>query len=190
MTQIQRAVTAVCILSCSIATSAGTLAAPPQDSPAIESFNQRVQDYVALHRRLEGPVLTTTLDMRHVRQAMDALAARITQERKDARQGEFFTREVAGELKARIREGCGGDLQTLLAIVQEETPPGLSAPRVGSRWPTAAAHGMIPPAVLCRMPQLPVELQFGFVGPHLVLWDVHADLIVDVLPNAIAMTVP
>jgi hypothetical protein len=190
MTQIQRAVTTVFVFACSLSLGPGTPVQASQDSPAIAAFNGRVQDYVRLHRRLEGPVPVTKVsrDMAEVRRAMDSLAAGIKRERGGFRQGEFFTADVARDLKALISEGCGGDLRGLLAIVQEETPAGLNPPPVGSRWPVEAGHAMIPPNVLCRLPSLPEELQYGFVGGHLVLWDMHADLVLDVLPNVLRTT--
>jgi hypothetical protein len=33
--------------------------------------------------------------------------------------------------------------------------------------------------MLCSLPQLPEELQFRFMNRDLILWDVHANLIVD-----------
>jgi hypothetical protein len=42
------------------------------------------------------------------------------------------------------------------------------------------------PAVLQALPPLPPELQYRMVGCDLVLIDVHADLIVDILPYALA----
>jgi hypothetical protein len=47
---------------------------------------------------------------------------------------------------------------------------------------------MIPPSVLCSLPALPEELQFRFWDRSLLLWDYHANLIVDILPNALPST--
>jgi hypothetical protein len=44
---------------------------------------------------------------------------------------------------------------------------------------------MTPAVILEALPPLPEELQYRFVGPTLVLLDVHADLVVDILPNAL-----
>lgn len=43
----------------------------------------------------------------------------------------------------------------------------------------------MPPKLLLALPLLPEELEYLFVNRDLVLWDWHADLIIDVLPNAI-----
>jgi hypothetical protein len=44
---------------------------------------------------------------------------------------------------------------------------------------------MVWPSILCALPPLPDELQYRFAGRTLILWDVHADLIVDLLPGAL-----
>ena len=49
-------------------------------------------------------------------------------------------------------------------------------------WRTAAAT---PPYVLAVLPTLPGELQYRFVGPDLVLVDIAANFIIDVLPDAL-----
>jgi hypothetical protein len=41
------------------------------------------------------------------------------------------------------------------------------------------------PALLAVLPALPEELEYRFIGRDLVLVDVHADLIVDVLKDAL-----
>ena len=42
----------------------------------------------------------------------------------------------------------------------------------------------VPACIVEALPPLPPELQYRFVGPDLVLVDVHASLIVDILRDA------
>ena len=44
------------------------------------------------------------------------------------------------------------------------------------------------PCVIAALPPLPPELQYRIVGDTLVLIDVHASLIVDLLPRALVET--
>jgi hypothetical protein len=41
---------------------------------------------------------------------------------------------------------------------------------------------------LAALPKLPKELEYRFLGRDLVLWDLHAGLIVDFIPRALAET--
>jgi hypothetical protein len=42
----------------------------------------------------------------------------------------------------------------------------------------------VPPQLLQVLPPLPPELQYRIIGRSLVLWDHHANLVVDYLPGA------
>ena len=46
---------------------------------------------------------------------------------------------------------------------------------------------MMPADVIVALPALPDVLQYRFVGRDLVLVDIEADLIVDVLPRALVV---
>jgi hypothetical protein len=170
----------------------GARAGAPQlpaeaDRLALAEFDGRIRAYTELHRRVEGPLppVQVSSDPAEVQRAMDRLAQAIRDSRPGAHQGDIFSPEIAVVFRRLIREGCGGNLRELLAIVTEEVERPLPAPRVHARWPPDAPFSMIPPAVLCALPALPGELEFRFINRDLVLWDVHADLIVDFIKDAI-----
>ena len=43
----------------------------------------------------------------------------------------------------------------------------------------------VPPNILAALPKLPEDLEFRFVNRHMILLDVHANLIVDYVLNAV-----
>ena len=172
--------------------STGAAATAPQttaDLLRIQAFERRVEAYVDLHRRLEGPLPTLEIsdNLRDVEAAMDALAKQIRKARKGARQGDLFTPDAAGPLRHRIA-GCLGPEQmaAILAANDEDVPRRLPKLRVNDRWPQDVPYGFVPPQLLCALPPLPPELQYRIIGRALVLWDHHADLIVDFIPEAFA----
>jgi hypothetical protein len=161
------------------------------DRQVLADFTRQVAGYVELHRRLEGPVPTihASSDPGEIRRAMAALARKIRAERTHARQGDFFTPAAGPVFRRLIAAGCGGDLEGLHAITTEENPYLKTwRPRINESYPDHLPYSMIPPSVLCSLPALPEELQFRFWDRALILWDYHANLIVDVLPNAIPST--
>lgn len=173
-----------------MAVAAGTARWPqPQTSPgsnttqAAADFEAQVQRYVELHRSLEGSVPTVAIseDYAQVLAAIDALAAKIRAARKDARRGEIFTPAIDCWFRDMIDaslEGC--DTRAILAWLNEENPPDVVlAPKINGRWPDGASHGPMPPKLLADLPRLPDELQYRILDGDLVLWDVHANLIVD-----------
>jgi hypothetical protein len=154
---------------------------------AVQGFERRVADYVTLHRLLEGPLppLQVSTDMGTVRAAMDALARRIQAARKDARQGDLFTDDVARVFRKRIA-GCVSpeDMQAILAEHEPGEP--VVTPRlvVNMTWPAGVPFSFVPPQLIATLPPLTPELQYRIIGRSLVLWDHHANLIVDFLPGA------
>ena len=154
---------------------------------ATEHFAQRVTAYVMLHRLLEGPLppLQTSQDMRVVHAAMDALAKQIQTARQDAQQGDLFPEDVARVFRRRIAACLAPeDLEAILVEHQESGPAWLPPVRVNAVWPAEVPFNFVPPQLLAALPPLPPELQYRIIGRSLVLWDHHANLIVDVLPGA------
>ena len=56
--------------------------------------------------------------------------------------------------------------------------------KVNMEWPAHVAYNFVPPQLLLALPLLPSELEYRLIGNSLVLWDHHANLIVDYLPGA------
>lgn len=154
---------------------------------AVQGFEQRVADYVAMHRLLEGPLppLQVSNDMGAVRAAMDALATRIRAARKDAHQGDLFTKDVAHVFRRRIaRCITPEDMEAMLAENEEHAPTLPPRLVVNMTWPEPVPFSFVPPQLIASLPPLPAELQYRIIGRSLVLWDHHANLIVDFLPGA------
>lgn len=159
-----------------------------EDYVATLIFERGVSDYVTMHRLLEGPLptLDVSTDMRVVQRAMDALARQIQTARKDARQGDIFTDAVSRMFRRRIATCLAPeDLEAILAEQQEGGAIAFPRPQVNAVWPAAVPYDFVPPQLLAALPPLPPELRYRILGRALVLWDHHANLIVDFLPGAL-----
>ena len=168
-----------------LAMNAAAQAAQPVPDQAEADMARRIDEYVALHRTLEGPVPTVKVssDPAEIRRAVDALGAQIRRARSAARRGDIFTPDISAMIRARILKACGGDVDAVHAIAHDEAPP-MPAARVNGKWP-GPEFTVMPSGVLCQLPALPDELEYRFVNRDLVLWDVHADVIVDILPSVL-----
>ena len=119
---------------------------------------------------------------------MAALAAAIRAERPDARQGDLFTLALGPELRARINDALldhgftAADVFASAQVDRTDRPP--LRLQVNGPFFWVLADAMFP-CVIEALPPLPPELQYRIVGNDLVLIDVHASLIVDILPNAL-----
>jgi hypothetical protein len=160
----------------------------PAEGAALTRFHKGVEEYVALHRRLEGPlpVPAVSSDVARIREASDALALAIRGARARARQGDIFTPEVTSLFQGVIRRALEGrNPSEVVAAINEEVPAGAPPrPALHSRYPVGASS-YVPCELLTVLPQLPPELQYRFVDRTLLLLDTHADLVVDLMPEAI-----
>jgi len=157
-------------------------------APEVREFLQRVDAYVALHRRLEvnTPPEVITADVDFLFAPRRALARELRKARAHAAQGDLFTPAVStylGILVNRTLREHG--LQNLLTIAQEEGHTVPIALGVNGDYDPAAALSFMPPCLLQALPRLPQELRYDFVGRALILWDVHAALIVDFAPRVL-----
>lgn len=166
-----------------------------QDIVVTQAFEARINEYVALHRLLEGPLppLRLTRDISKVQASMRELALRIRLTRRNAQQGDLLAPEVARMFRRYI-VACLPPEQWAAVLAdnaEEEEDVRLGPPPalyVNMEWPEQALFGFVPPQLLARLPQLPAELQYRIIGDTLVLWDHHANIIVDFLPGAFTVT--
>lgn len=177
------------LLIAAVGSSAQTV--PVTDDEAVQQFQQAADEYVLMHRYLERhlPPLTVTADVATLRQGIEAMAAAIRFARADAQQGDLFSPDVSEVLRYRIARSLQRQGLTPFDVRADQLadtgPVGAPVLKVNGAFPWVLAAGMNP-AVLQALPPLPPELQYRMVRTDLVLIDVHADLIVDILPYAIA----
>ena len=173
--------------------TAGSIGAqvPVTDDEAVQQFQQAADEYVLMHRYLERqlPPLTVTADVATLHQAIAAMAAAMRMARPDAQPGELFSPAVADVLRYRIARSLHRQGLTPFDVRADQLvdtgPVGNLALKVNGSFPWAIATGMIP-CILQALPPLPPELEYRMVGTDLILIDVHAGLIVDILPYALA----
>ena len=171
--------------------AAGASVIHATDRSAVEPFEKRVDAYVALRRgaaaRVPKPAVSSEPEA--IGAAVDALAEAIRSARPHAKIGDVFTRQSAFALRRRIEEVLtqhGRKATDLLADIDREGPVLPADLTVNGRFDWR--YGALMPADLIEaLPPLPAFLQYRFVNRDLVLVDVEADLIVDVLPGALAV---
>jgi hypothetical protein len=154
--------------------------------PLLE-FHARVEAYGLLHRTVEAetPPRTVTGDPTAVALASDALADAIIAARPHARQGDIFTPDVTRYFEHCIRGALAGvsNDRRLSELYEGDDFRNLRA-KVHARDPEGRVSTSVPPTLLWALPELPAELQYRIIGRDLALWDEHAALVVDFIPNA------
>jgi hypothetical protein len=153
----------------------------------LAAFEQSVQDYVAVQQRLarRTPPLRVTADPAQLRMAVDALGHAVQLERAGARSGDVFTLPVAQLFRRRILCALGSfDAAILIQEMEEDNDGDVPPLAVNEPFPWNAGNAMWP-SMLAAMPQLPEGIEYRFVGADLVLVDVRADLVIDILKGAL-----
>ena len=149
----------------------------------VSDFSARVWDYSQLRSELEKglPALTVTDDPAEIRRAIRARAKRIRAARAGAREGDMFTPTISVEFrKALILEM---DANTWAAIMDDN--PGEFSHQINGTYPEGKPFSTVPPNILAALPRLPEDIEYRFLGRHLILLDTRANLILDRIPYAI-----
>jgi hypothetical protein len=157
------------------------------DAKAMAAFEARVNEYVSLHRKLEEglPKLKKEATPQEIDKHQRALAQLVQDARKDAKPGDIFTPEAQTVVKALMTRVFGGpDGRALRDSIMDENPGNIKL-TVNSRYPDTVPLSTVPPQVLQGLPKLPEEMEYRFIGYHLILMDVHAHLVADLIENAL-----
>jgi hypothetical protein len=152
------------------------------------AFEQRLEAYAVLHRDLAAslPPLGSHPDRHLAAVARAYLASAIKVARATARQGDIFTPEATRFFRMVFAETTSARFGTFAPLMDEDgrVLSGIH-PDIHTPFPVGATQE-VPASTLFMLPTLPPELEYRIVDYDLVLWDVDADLIVDVLPYVVA----
>ena len=157
------------------------------DTAALNAFRASVDSYLGLRKKIsqEIPPLKVTPRAAEITAASDALARAVQRARPGARQGGFFSPEVAAVVQRQLEQALrDSDREAVLALITEE-PVAAKHASVHMRYPEGDVLATTPAVLLAALPPLPRELEYRFIGTTLVLRDIDAALVLDYLPNAI-----
>jgi hypothetical protein len=149
----------------------------------VADFSARVWSYAELRRNLEKglPALTVTDDPAEVRRTVSAFAERIRVARAGAQEGEIFTPAISAEFRKVLLLEMNAN--TWEAIMDDN--PGEFSNQINGSYPEERPLSTVPPNILAVLPRLPEDIQYRFVGRHLILLDTRASVILDRIPYAI-----
>ena len=154
---------------------------------ALSVFRERVDSYVALHRRLAPPpVAIGSTDSLSRLLTSRYLASAIRSSRRTSQQGDIFTPDVATLFRQLLADSIGErDGETFLAELSgsDVVPHGMH-PTVNEPYSMTAVF-RIPPDVRPGLPPLPAELDYRIAAHDLLLWDIYACSSSTFVPNAL-----
>jgi hypothetical protein len=159
-----------------------------EEARDLKAFAYNVQEYIKMQKGLKAslPALNPTKDAARIIEHQHALAGKIAQARRAARQGDIFTPEVAERFRKIIdRTFHGSEGRLARRTIRPDNLSKVVALHVNDVVPEEIPLTTTPPTLLLRLPKLPLELTYRIVGHDLTLQDTEARLIVGLIPNAI-----
>ena len=186
----------VCVLAVAAATLAqstqnAALAPPvvvsPADKTAIQTFEKQVKDYVQLRDRVKAnaPKLSKDSTPEQIQAYRTTLEQSLRTERAGAKRGDLFRPETADYIRRTLKiEFQGKDRQELRKTIFETELQGVVL-RVNYPYAQSAEFSEMPATLLAKLPQLPKDLRYRFVGRNMLLVDRESNLIIDYMPEAL-----
>ena len=156
---------------------------------AILAFHKHLEAYMKVHNEAEAkvPSLKRTDDPVEISSREKALGEMIMTLRAGAQEGVVFAAESQPHFRTIIQEDFAKRTLADRRALVHELPKGAKV-SVNTVYSTTLPLLTFPAALLQKLPDLPPELEYRIVGRHLILRDVKANLIVDVLRDAIPTT--
>jgi hypothetical protein len=157
------------------------------DAAALATMNDRLKAYIEIHKKIEDevPKLPKDATPEQIDTHQRAFEQRIRAARANAKQGDIFGPEaqpVIKRLLAAVFSGPEG--KQLLSSVLDENPAGMKL-TVNMRYPDSVPVSTMPPEVLQTLPKLSEDMEYRFIGRHLILLDAHSHVVADFIPDAI-----
>ena len=157
------------------------------DAPTIQEFLKRVDGYTAIRKRQEEalPPLPKQTTPQEVDAYERSLATLMQGARQGAKQGDIFTDDMQRMARRLLRPVFAGKegAHVRTEILDNEYKGNVTLTPNG-RYPDEIPVSTVPPQVLQNLPKLPAELEYRFVRQNLILFDPHAHIIADWVPNA------
>jgi hypothetical protein len=165
-----------------------TAAPDNPDSVIVADFNARLDNYVKKQRALlkDSPVAEDATPAQ-IKARQETVAAELRVIRKNAKQGDIFTPQVAALFKRLMHpEVKEQPRETKEALEEEDGEVAQVNLKVNATWPDSEPLTTVPANLLSKLPQLPMDVEYRISNKrHLVLRDVDANIIVDFIYNAI-----
>ena len=182
---IEGALVCVCLFAVQRAAAAPQATGAINTVDARKTLNARVDRYAWLRARLGEPLpsLDARRDSWSLLLTRRYLASTIRTARPDARVGHIFIPPVAKMFRTLITQAIY-DVEIEGLVQNSLQAPDFIVDVVVNEPVPAWALEEVPAVLRQRFPPLPTAIEYRIVNGSLVLWDMHAEIVIDALPNA------
>jgi hypothetical protein len=151
------------------------------------AFERRVREYADMREAIEEKTgeLPDSATPEQIAAHKQRFQAAVRAARAGATRGQLFTREAARHIRSVIAAEFRGRARAdLLKTVSEAETKGVPL-RVNHPYPEGKELLEMPPTLLLKLPSLPKQVKYRFVGRNLLLVDRENGLIIDYMTNAL-----
>ena len=159
------------------------------DAALSVEFLKGVQQYVELHKKLEAtlPPRPEHATPAEIEAHEQALARLIVQARSRAKQGDLLPQKIRAYFRRQIGAVLRGPDGIVIRQSILEDNPGKVRLRCNARYPEGLPITTMPAPILGALPKLPEHVEYRFVGDRLVLLDIHSQLVMDYMTDALPL---
>jgi hypothetical protein len=157
------------------------------DKRTILAFENRVKAYMKLRNRVKArlPKLSKDSTPEQIESYRKSFEEQLRAARAGVKSGDIFRAGVAAYIRKTLRtEFQGKDRAELRDIVFEAETQGVPL-RVNYPYPEKSELSEMPATLLIKLPQLPKEVRYRFVGRNMLLVDRDNNLIIDYMVDAL-----
>ena len=169
------------------ATPAAQATVSPKHKAAFDAFGARVKEYVSLREGVEAklPKLPKDATPEQIEAHKTAFQEAVRAARSSAKQGDLFVPALAAHIREVIKSETPTRVKNeVRATVTESEVKGVPL-RVNYPYPDTQELLEMPPTLLLRLPQLPQQVRYRYVGRNLLLVDRENGLIIDFMLDAL-----
>jgi hypothetical protein len=158
------------------------------DKQTISQFEQRVQAYAKLRNGVKGkvPKLAKDSSPEQIQAAESAFVEALRSARASAKPGDLFAPDIAQYIRTTLkREFTSTDKKEIRKVVLDKETDVPVPLKINYPYPDPKEFVEMPATLLLKLPQLPKEVKYRYVGRNLMLIDTDNNLIIDYMVDAL-----
>jgi hypothetical protein len=159
----------------------------PKHKEAFAAFEARVKQYVALREGIEEklPKLSKDATSEQIEAHKMAFQKAVQAARASSKPGDLFVPELAMHIREVVKSEMPPRVKQEVRETVQESEVKAVPLRVNYPYPETQEMIEMPPTLLLRLPQLPKQVRYRYVGRNLLLVDRENGLIVDFMTDAL-----
>lgn len=160
----------------------------PAERETIKRFEERVKQYVKLRESVKGkvPKLSKDSTPEEIAAFEKASVEALQAARAGTRPGDLFTPDVATFIRTTLKTEFKPSEKREIRKVVLDKETNIPVPlKINYPYPDPKEFVEMPPTLLLKLPQLPKQVKYRYVGRNLMLVDTDNNLIIDYMLDAL-----